>query len=114
MAIYNTEFVYLGHDNSIDVILKANSTIVSTSTITTIKMQVGKTVINSTNASSHFIKWNKAGYDAGEVRITLGTSTDLKPGKYDCMLVVYGSTYSNGLVWGESIPIRIVKNPETT
>ena len=38
----------------------------------------------------------------------------LKLGKYDCMLVVYGSTYSNGLVWGESIPIRIVKNPETT
>lgn len=115
MPLTETEMIYLGHQNTIDLILNVDGTAASLSTSTCMKLVLGKDVISSTNGSStEPIKWAQAGYATGEVRICIGGSTLVKPGKYNAVLIVYGATYSSGVVWDDNIPIRILKDPITT
>lgn len=102
----DTEILYLGHDNSIDVILKSDSSAVDTSGFTRMTISIGSVALESTNADDGMIRWNKAGYDVGEVRLYLGNSSRLDKGQEQASLVVYNATATNGIVWGE-IPLII-------
>ena len=99
------EVVYLGHSNSIDCILKANNTAVDLSGVTQMTVNFGTAVITSTNNATHHILWNQAGYDTGEVRLYLG-STTIPAGDYDVPLIVYNATATAGIVWGK-LGIRV-------
>jgi hypothetical protein len=107
----NYEIVYLGHDNSIDLLLKSNGTAVSLATVNRMSLTLNDKAVDSTNSTAQPIQWNKNNYVTGEVRISLGTESTLTPGDYDATLIVYDSTYTNGIVWG-AIPLRIKSNME--
>lgn len=118
MALSSVETVYLGRQNYISLILQADGVAVTQSTATGMKLQLGKIVITSTNNATDPIRWSTTGYATGEVRLFLGQMSTVQPilyaGKYEGVLVVFGTTYSSGLVWDNNIPIRVFSNPLTT
>lgn len=119
MALSSAETVYLGRGNFISLILQANDIAVSQSSATAMKLVLGKSVIGSSVNASGPIRWSTTGYATGEVRLFLGqmstvTYPIIYPGKYEAVLVVYGATYSSGLVWDNNIPIRVIADPVTT
>jgi hypothetical protein len=101
------EVVYLGHDNSIDYLLKENDSAVNLSTSTSMSITLGTVTISSTNGASAAIRWAQVGYSTGEVRLYLGLTTTIAAGDYDAPLIAYGPDYANGLVWGK-IGIRVM------
>jgi len=95
------EIVYLGRDNSVDLLLKEDGVAYNLSGFTDMTLVVGSVEITSDNGSTSSIRWSKDGYDTGEVRLYIGNESSLVAGKFCCPLVVYDeSTYTNGLVWG--------------
>lgn len=111
----STEIVWSSHDNSIDLILKADGTAVNLSATTQITASFGKKLIpsESTAGSSGPIKWKQAGYETGEVRLCLGTVV-INPGLYDVPIVTYAQNgSSNGLVWG-TVRIKVLPDVEAT
>jgi len=93
------EIVYLGHDNRIDILLKADGSAVDLSSVTRMTLTFGSVLIDSDNGDTDPIKWAKPGYETGEVRISLG-SQSIAAGDYRAPLLVYDPTNPNGIVWG--------------
>ena len=114
MALSNEEVIWLGHDNSIDLRLYSNSSEVELSGVTQISLSIGSVVITSTDSASGMIRWNQPGYDIGEIRILAGSDTSLSTGRFDGSLVVYDPSNTLGVVWDNSIPIRIKSDPLAT
>ena len=106
----NTEFVILGHDNSIDLILKADGAAVALTSVTRMTLTLGAKLIDSDNGDADPIRWIKAGYDTGEFRLFLGAEA-IAVGSYQAPLIVYDATNPNGVFWGR-IPITVVADPE--
>jgi len=96
------EVVYLGRDNSIDVILKADGTAQPLSSVTHMELVVSGVTFSS--VTPDYFDWS--GSTTGFVSITLGQSSVLTPGSYDSELIVYDTSNTSGIYWGE-IPIRI-------
>jgi hypothetical protein len=93
------EIVYLGHDNRIDIILKADGSAVDLSSVTRMTLSFDSLLIDSDNGDLDPIQWVKAGYVTGEVRISLGGQS-IPAGDYRAALVVYDPSNPNGIVWG--------------
>lgn len=95
------EYAYLGHDNSIDLLLKADGTAYDLTNITQMTLTLGSdTSITSDNGAADPIRWNKSGYDTGEVRLFLGDQS-ITAGTYRrAYLVVYDNDNPDGIVWG--------------
>lgn len=107
----STEIVWTGHDNTIDLILKADGTAVNLTPTTRITASFGKRLVNSLSTAGSLwpIKWKQAGYDTGEIRLSL-TTVALNPGSYDVPIITYAQGgSSNGLVWGT---VRVKVLPE--
>jgi len=94
-----TEIVYLGHDNTIDLLLKADDTAQDLSGVTKITATFGDTLIESTDDANGAITWNQAGYDTGEIRLALGDQS-ITADRYMVPIVVYDATNTDGIVWG--------------
>jgi hypothetical protein len=94
------EYVYLGRDNSIDILLKADGVAVDLSSVTQIDLIVGDVTISSTNQGVDLIRWAQVGYDTGEVRLALGDSSITASGKQRAYLIVYDPTNTAGINWG--------------
>ena len=94
-----TEIVYLGHDNTIDLLLKADGTAQDLSGVTKITATFGDTLIESTNAANGPITWAQSGYETGEIRLALGDQ-EISPGGYNVPIVVYDAVNTDGIVWG--------------
>jgi hypothetical protein len=107
-----TEFVYLGHDNSIDLILKADGTAVNLSSVTRMTLTLGATLIDSDNGDTDPIRWAKDGYVTGEVRFYLGDQS-IAAGNYQAALIVYDAVNDDGIAWG-TISITVVPEVEAT
>ncbi len=105
-----TEFVYLGHDNSIDVILKSNDVAVDLSSVTRITLTLGAKLIDSDNGDTDPIRWIKPAYITGEVRLFLGAQA-IRPGNYQAPLIVYDPTNPNGIYWA-NIPLSVIAEVE--
>ena len=115
----NDEVIFLGRDNSIDLILYSNGSAVDLSAVTDMKLAFyGTTVIlASTNASTDAIRWAQSSFELGEIQIEAGGSSLLTPlyGKrYRCSLVVFDPSNSTGIVWDDNIPIRVKADPLAT
>jgi hypothetical protein len=109
----DTEVVYLGHGNTIDLLLKASSSAASLSGVTNVTATFDSTLIDgSSSASSGAITWAGSGYSTGEVRLDLGAQA-IDPGRYDVPIIVYDGTYTTGLVW-DIVPIRVRPELEAT
>lgn len=102
----DSEIIYLGTDNTVDLILKADDVAVSLASVTKMELTVGAVLISSTNLATDTIRWNQAGYDTGEVRLQIGKVTGLAIGQYDAPLVVYDATNDDGIVW-ITVPLTV-------
>lgn len=92
------EHVYLGHDNTTDLILKADDVAQDLSAVTKITASFDGTLIESEDNESGLIMWNKTGYDTGEIRLNIGDQA-LTVGSYVVPIVVYDPTNAIGIVW---------------
>lgn len=108
----DTEVIYLGHDNRVDLILKASSSAASLAGVTKITMTFDSTLITGSSASSGVITWQGSGYATGEVRAALGAQS-IEPSRYDVPVIVYDSVNTTGLVW-DIVPIRVRPEVEGT
>jgi len=115
MALTDKEIIHIGRDNSIDFVLYADSTTQDLSAVTEMRLRVGNVIVTSTDSAAGDIRWSGAGYGTGEVRIFAGsTALGLSTGFFECALVVYDPTNTNGVVWDDDIPIRVKQNVLTT
>lgn len=98
----NPEIVYLGHDNTIDLLLKADGAAVNLDGANRMTLSFDSLLIDSDNGDLDPIRWAKAGYATGEVRIILGDQA-IPAGSYRAPLVVYDPSNSDGIVWGRIV-----------
>lgn len=112
------EYVFLGHANSIDLILKSKRVEddlpvpQDLAAVNKITLTVGTVLVSSTNQEGDPIRWVQAGYETGEVHISLGALA-LAPGTYRVPLVVYDTENPEGIVWGY-IPVEVVEEVEAS
>jgi hypothetical protein len=109
----NAGLVYLGHDNALDYILKADGVAVDLASVTRMTLTLGTTLIDSDNGEADPIRWIKNGYVTGQFRLVLGGQT-ITPGHYqNAWLVVYDPTNVAGVVFG-SIPVFVIAEVEAS
>jgi hypothetical protein len=115
MALFNEELIWLGRDNTIDLVLYSNASAVDLTAVTEIRLALKNTtvVIASTDNTTGIIRWGSTSWDTGEIRIVAGGSTLLTPGRYTATLVVFDPSNSSGVVWDNNIPIRVMSDPLT-
>jgi len=94
-----TEIVWLGHDNTIDLLLEADDVAQDLSSVTKITATFDGTTITSEDHAAGAILWNNDGYDTGEIRLDLGGEA-IPFGGYDVPIVVYDPSNADGIVWG--------------
>ena len=111
-----TESVYLGHDNTIDLILKKRvpptktATAVDLAPVTKITVTIGSVLIDSDDSSAP-ITWAESAQETGEIHIDVGGRT-IATGLYvDCPIVVYDSSNPDGIVW-DHVNIDVVADQE--
>jgi len=115
MSLTDTEIIHIGRDNSIDLLLYADSTLQALGSVTEMRLRVGDVIVTSTDSTGGAIRWDGTGYGTGEVRIFGGdTSLGLSTGFFTASLVVYDTTNTDGILWDDNIPIRVKQNVLTT
>lgn len=102
------ETIYIGRNNSIELILKANNTAQSLSSVTHMEFVISGTTYSSVTAG--YFDWQDRGTSSGSttgwVSLTFGNAPGITPGTYTAELIVYDAGNTNGILWGE-IPLRI-------
>jgi len=106
------EIVYSGHENSIDLVLKADGIAVALTSVTRMTLTLGTKLIDSDNGGADPIRWIQSGYATGEIRLFLGDQT-ISAGNYQAPLVVYDLTNPDGVVWGR-VPLTVIAEVEAT
>ena len=91
-----TEIAYVGHNNTIDLLLKADSVAQSLSSVTRMTLEVDSVTIDSAISGSAF-DWDTG--VTGKLILALGGES-LTAGEYRATLTVYDLTNTNGIVWG--------------
>ena len=91
-----TEIVYKGHDNKINLLLKAKGSAVNLSSVTKMELKIGPMLVTSDITPSAF-DWTSG--STGEVILDLGDS-NLRRGSYQTWLIVYDPNNPDGIVWG--------------
>jgi len=108
--------IYLGHDNTVDLVLKVDNVAFDLSSVTSITATFGDVTITSTLKATGTITWDQAGYATGEIRIDMGgpailvtdvpgstetTSLTASKKPYDVPIVTYDAANTTGIVWGK-------------
>jgi hypothetical protein len=93
------ETIYLGRNNAIDLLLKAEGMaqdLSSVTRMTLIERNAAFTVDSSTEPAA--FDWHDTG-TTGKVKLALGAAA-IVAGTYVCDLIVYDPTNNNGINWG--------------
>ena len=106
------EKLYLGHNNTIDLIAKLNDAAQDISGATKITATFDDTTFSSEDHDTGCILWDNDGYVTGELRLDLGDE-DIDAGEYDVPVVVYASSYTDGLMWGR-VTIQVIAEVEAS
>jgi len=97
------EVFYLGHDNSIDLLLKSNGAAVDLSPVTKMALEIRGVTTLSTEDYPELIQW-AGSLERGRVVIDLNKySGTLPTGKFVARLIVYDPLHPHGIVWGEFV-----------
>ena len=99
------ETLYLGHDNGIDLTLKADDVAVDLSSVTRMILRDSGCVweVDSTTSPTAF-DWS-----AGDGRISMALGDEPIPaGAYSCRLIVYDPTNTDGVVWDDLLRLEVV------
>ena len=111
----DTETLYIGHDNTINLLFKASSAAYSMTSVVNITATFGALKISgSSSATSGALTWSGSGWSTGEVRLTLqslSASSIPNTGVYNVPFIVYDAGHTSGIVW-DYVPIRIKADPE--
>lgn len=89
------ETIYLGRDNSVALALSSDGVAITHNALTRCQVLVGSTLVDSAVSPALFDLSN-----ADRLILKFGAST-LTAGRYLSRLVVFDSTHTNGLVWGD-------------
>lgn len=89
---YNT--VYLGHDNTIDLLLKVGGVVADIVSSTKVTVEFGSTVISSATSPGAF-DWDDG---KGMLYLKLGGES-IPVGAYDAVLTVYDAVNTDGIRW---------------
>jgi hypothetical protein len=103
--------VYLGRDNTEDLVLFADGVPQDLPGVTRVVLTIGDIEVDSTVAPAGTITWPQAltWQDAPVegIRFKLGAE-DLMPGIYSgARLVLYGAAAPAGLVWSDALTVRV-------
>ena len=90
-----TEIVYKGHDNRINLLLKADGNIVDLSPVTKMELVLDNDEVISSDTYPSAFDWTSG--STGELILDLGDVVNV--GNYVAWLVVYDSTNTDGIVW---------------
>lgn len=104
----DTEVIYIGRDNTVDMILKSDGSAVDLSDVYSIRAYFSGTTVVSSDYANGPIKWQNGsltGWDLGEIRLDVG-SEGITAGYHDVEIETYDISNIRGLIWG-SIPIEV-------
>lgn len=110
-----TEKLYLGRDNTVDLVLKADGVAVDLAAVTEIKATFDQVEIISTDPATGLIKWNQGGYDTGEIRLECAADSTLVAqggGTWDVPIVVIDPSNALGIDWG-TIRVEVIEQRGT-
>ncbi len=108
MASLVLETVYLGRDNTVDLVLKADGVAQDLSPVTQMDLIVGGKTISSSSYPDAF-DWTTDGA-GGKVYLDLAdpiASEGISAGTYVATLVVYDSEHPDGIRW-DDFRLRVV------
>lgn len=88
------ETVYLGHDNTIDLLLKVDGAVADIVSSTKVTVGFGSTVISSATSPNAF-DWDDG---SGMLYLKLGGES-IPTGSYNAVLKVYDAVNTDGIVW---------------
>jgi hypothetical protein len=105
MAIQDIDVIYLGRDNTNELLLKVDGIGQPLDSVTQIELEFddGKKITNTTG-NAYPIKWLGLGQD-GKVELKLGGYT-ITEGDRTCRLVTIDPTDQEGIVWSGQNGIR--------
>lgn len=113
------EYVYLGRDNTVDLLLMKKHPIdddtwiaADLSAATKITATFGADVVTSTDKAAGVITWDQGGYDTGEIRIAAGAEA-LTAGTYQVPIIVYDPANDDGIQW-KKVDMKVVDDEEGT
>ena len=96
------EVIYLGRDNKIELILKADDAAQSLSGVTHMELIFSGVTFSSVTAGF----FDFSGTTTGHLALTFGQATTLAPGSYNAELIVYDVSNTAGVLWS-TIPILV-------
>jgi hypothetical protein len=91
------EVLWIGRDNTIDVLLKTNGVAQDLSEVTHMALVFSGVTFTSVGRSTWF-DW--ASGTTGQLSLALGGVTGVSPGVYDVRLIVYDVSNPDGVMWG--------------
>lgn len=105
MTTQNIDVIYLGRDNTNELLLKVDGVGQPLDSVTRIDLEFDDGVqISNTTGTAWPIKWLGLGTD-GKVELKLGAYT-ITAGERTCRLTTIDPTDSNGIVWSGQNGIR--------
>lgn len=109
----DTEIIYLGHDNEIDLVLLENGAPVALDAVTRVVCDLGATSLDSDSlgfgAGQPFdptVTGIYGGQSVDLLRLLLGGQS-IPEGLYRGRLVLYDPSHPGGVVWTESLRVRV-------
>ena len=91
------EVVYVGRDNTINLLLKADGSAEDLSGVTHMALVFSGVTVSSVGRTSWF-DWSSG--TTGQLILKLGGTT-VTPGAYEAELLVYDLTHTSGIMWGK-------------
>lgn len=116
----DTEFAYLNHGNTIDLVLMANGAVPSLTGVTRMVLEMASGVSVDSDDTPAAFDWTQtvsaeegalpqaqaAGIAAGDPKLVIKPEgLTITAGTYNARLIVYDASHLTGIVWGR---IRIV------
>ena len=97
------EIIYLGRDNSIDVVLYQDGSPKNLTGVTDVKVYISGTTISSAASPTLFSGTTST---TGVISMKFGNAAGLSAAFYDAKMIVYHADYTNGILWG-MIPVVV-------
>ena len=93
------ETIWLGRNNVIGLLLKADGAAYDLSNATRLELVFSGTTISSVGHSMWF-DWTSATLATGQVNLLLGGVTNVVPGTYKTEVIYYDVNNVSGIMWG--------------
>lgn len=106
-----SQYIYLSRDNEIVLELRTDGDLVNITALTQVIFKLAAKDCNTTitlasSAASASFDWTGTTYGKGTLIMSLGTQV-IVPGYYNGTLIIFDTTYQNGLVWGGPFPVIV-------